>query len=176
MSNVFANLKGDKVIWAVAALLAIFSFLPVYSASSNLAYLHGDGSTTGFLIMHFFHLLLGFCLLFAVHKIPYHYFRGISILLLPIVIVLLIFGIFAIWGKKDLGRRVPSAAEWIGYCLAGSAIIGLFIFAATPPPFLINPLKFDSLIYMGPMFFMEISLLRFFASCIKLLLLFPYLP
>ena len=79
--------------------------------------------------------------------------------LLILVIVLLIFGIFAIWGKKDLGRRVPSAAEWIGYCLAGSAIIGLFIFAATPPPFLMNPLKFDSLIYMGPMFFMEISLI-----------------
>ncbi|MCP9201470.1 FtsW/RodA/SpoVE family cell cycle protein [Gramella sp. GC03-9] len=93
MSNLFANLKGDKVIWAVAGLLAIFSFLPVYSASSNLAYLHGDGSTSGYLVMHFFHLLLGFCVLFAVHKIPYHYFRGISILLLPVVIVLLIFTI-----------------------------------------------------------------------------------
>jgi len=79
------------VIWAVAGLLAIFSFLPVYSASSNLAYLHGDGSTFGFLVVHFFHLLLGFCLLFAVHKVPYHYFRGISILLLPVVIVLLVF-------------------------------------------------------------------------------------
>ncbi|MED5485730.1 MAG: hypothetical protein VYE59_03855, partial [Candidatus Thermoplasmatota archaeon] len=79
--------------------------------------------------------------------------------LLILVIVLLIFGIFAVWGKKDLGRRVPSAAEWIGYCLAGSGIIGLFIFAATPPPFLINPLKYDSLIYMGPMFFTEISLI-----------------
>ena len=79
--------------------------------------------------------------------------------LLILVIVLLIFGIFAIWGKKDLGRRVPSAAEWIGYCLAGSGIIGLFVFAATPPPFLVNPLKYDSLIYMGPMFFTEISLI-----------------
>jgi len=93
MSNLFANLKGDKVIWAVAGLLAIFSFLPVYSASSNLAYLHGDGSTSGYLVVHFFHLLLGFCVLFAVHKIPYHYFRGISILLLPIVILLLLFTI-----------------------------------------------------------------------------------
>ncbi|AVR44092.1 cell division protein FtsW [Christiangramia fulva] len=91
MNNIFSNLKGDKVIWALAGLLAIFSFLPVYSASSNLAYLHGDGSTFGFLVVHFFHLLLGFCLLFAVHKVPYHYFRGISILLLPVVVVLLVF-------------------------------------------------------------------------------------
>ena len=79
--------------------------------------------------------------------------------LLILVIVLLIFGIFGIWGKEDLGRRIPSAVEWIGYCLAGSSIVGLFIFAATPPPFAINPLKYDSLIYSGPLFFMEISLI-----------------
>ena len=91
MSNIFSNLKGDKVIWATAALLAIFSFLPVYSSSSNLAYLYGDGSTFQYVVVHFFHLLLGFCLLFAVHKIPYHYFRGLSILFLPVVIVLLIY-------------------------------------------------------------------------------------
>ncbi|PRX45301.1 FtsW/RodA/SpoVE family cell cycle protein [Salegentibacter salegens] len=91
MSNIFSNLKGDKVIWATAGLLAIFSFLPVYSASSNLAYLYGDGSTFQYVVVHFFHLLLGFCLLFAVHKIPYHYFRGLSILFLPVVIVLLIY-------------------------------------------------------------------------------------
>ncbi|MDT0689476.1 FtsW/RodA/SpoVE family cell cycle protein [Salegentibacter sp. F188] len=91
MSSIFSNLKGDKVIWATAGLLAIFSFLPVYSASSNLAYLHGDGSTFNYLVVHFFHLLLGFCLLFAVHRIPYTYFRGLSILMLPVIIVLLIY-------------------------------------------------------------------------------------
>lgn len=93
MSSIFSNLKGDKVIWATAAMLALFSFLPVYSASSNIAYLYGDGSTFGYLIIHFFHLLLGFCLLFAIHKIPYNYFKGLSILILPIVIVLLLYTI-----------------------------------------------------------------------------------
>lgn len=93
MNNIFSNIKGDKVIWATAALLAIFSFLPVYSASSNIAYLYGDGSTFNYLVVHFFHLLLGFCLLFAVHKIPYHYFKGLSILMLPVVVVLLVYTI-----------------------------------------------------------------------------------
>lgn len=93
MSSIFSNLKGDKVIWATTGMLAIFSFLPVYSASSNIAYLYGDGSTFGYLIVHFFHLLLGFCLLFAIHKIPYNYFKGLSILMLPIVIVLLLYTI-----------------------------------------------------------------------------------
>ena len=93
MSSIFSNLKGDKVIWATTGMLALFSFLPVYSASSNIAYLYGDGSTFGYLIVHFFHLLLGFCLLFAIHKIPYNYFKGLSILMLPIVIILLLYTI-----------------------------------------------------------------------------------
>jgi cell division protein FtsW len=93
MNNIFSNIKGDKVIWAITGLLALFSFIPVYSASSNLAYLYGDGSTFSYLIVHFFHLLLGFCLLFAIHKIPYHYFKGLSILMLPVIILLLVYTI-----------------------------------------------------------------------------------
>ena len=93
MNDLFSNIKGDKVIWATTALLAIFSFLPVYSASSNLAYLYGDGSTFSYLVVHFFHLVLGFCVLFAIHKIPYNYFKGLSILMLPVVVLLLIYTI-----------------------------------------------------------------------------------
>ncbi|NEV93754.1 FtsW/RodA/SpoVE family cell cycle protein [Psychroflexus sp. YR1-1] len=87
----FESIKGDKMLWSVAALLAIFSFIPVYSASSNLAYLNGaSGSTFAYLVKHFIHLVLGFAILYATHKIPYRYFRGLSIILLPIVIVLLV--------------------------------------------------------------------------------------
>ncbi|WP_415375680.1 FtsW/RodA/SpoVE family cell cycle protein [Patiriisocius sp. Uisw_017] len=90
MKEVFKNIKGDKAIWAVVGLLAIFSFMPVYSASSNLAYLYGDGNTFKFLIKHFAHLLLGFAILYGVHKIPYHYFRGLSIIAFPVVVILLL--------------------------------------------------------------------------------------
>jgi len=37
MQNIFTQIKGDRAIWAIATLLAIFSFLPVYSDASNLA-------------------------------------------------------------------------------------------------------------------------------------------
>jgi cell division protein FtsW len=90
MRTVFKHIKGDKTIWAVVGLLALFSFLPVYSASSNLAYLYGDGNTIKFLLKHLAHLLLGFAILYGVHKIPYHYFRGLSIIALPIVFILLL--------------------------------------------------------------------------------------
>lgn len=90
MTKLLANIKGDKMIWAVSALLALFSFLPVYSASSNLAYLYGDGNTFVFLIKHFAHLVLGFLIMYGVHKIPHHYFKGLSIIMIPVVVILLL--------------------------------------------------------------------------------------
>ena len=90
MRKIFEHIKGDKAIWAVVALLALFSFLPVYSASSNLAYLYGDGNTIKFLLKHLVHLFLGFTILYVIHKVPFHYFKGLSVIALPVIIILLI--------------------------------------------------------------------------------------
>ena len=87
----FQLLKGDKVLWVILALLALFSFLPVFSASSNLVYVVGKGTPWGYLVKHFVILVIGFVLMYSVHKIPFHYFKGISILMLPVVLLLLIY-------------------------------------------------------------------------------------
>jgi cell division protein FtsW len=109
MTKVLANIKGDKAIWAVAALLALFSFLPVYSASSNLAYLYGgDGDTFSFLIKHFAHLVLGFLIMYGVHKIPHHYFKGLSIIMIPMVIVLLLITL-----AQNTTGGGTNASRWI---------------------------------------------------------------
>ena len=47
MTRILQNIKGDRTIWAIIAVLAIFSFLPVYSASTNLVYVAGKGTTIG---------------------------------------------------------------------------------------------------------------------------------
>jgi len=87
------NIKGDKVIWAVVALLALFSFLPVYSASSNLVYVVGNGTTMGHLVKHGLLLFLGFGIIYGVHRIPAHFFKGLSIIAMPVVLALLIYTI-----------------------------------------------------------------------------------
>jgi cell division protein FtsW len=74
-------LEGDKVLWALLALLALFSFFPIFSASSNLSYVIGNGSPWQYLLKHAFILITGFLLILSVHKIPFYYFKGISILL-----------------------------------------------------------------------------------------------
>lgn len=91
MIELIKNIKGDKAIWAVVALLALFSFLPVYSASSNLVYVVGNGTTIGHLVKHALLLVLGFGIIYGVHRIPTHFFKGLSIIAMPVVIVLLVY-------------------------------------------------------------------------------------
>jgi len=114
MKQIFQNIKGDRLIWALVALLAMFSFLPVYSASSNLAYTYGNGNTISFLVKHFVHLILGFTIMFAVHKIPYRYFRGLSLMAMPFVIVLLVVTMFQ--GTTIEGAN---ASRWIKIPIVG---------------------------------------------------------
>ena len=91
MRNKNNIILGDRVLWVALALLSIFSFLPVFSASSNLTYVVGQGTPWSHLLKHFIVLVFGFGLMYALHKTPYQYFKGISILALPLVVLLLIY-------------------------------------------------------------------------------------
>jgi len=114
MGNIFNNIKGDRLIWAIVSLLAILSFLPVYSAASNLAYKSANGSTFGFFIKHLVHLALGFAIMYGVHKIPYRYFKGLSLVMIPIVLVLL--GLTMMQGTTIEGAN---ASRWIQIPIVG---------------------------------------------------------
>ncbi len=131
MFKLINSLKGDKGIWSFVALLALFSFMPVFSASSNLAYMnHGSGNTLGYLLKHAIHILFGFFILYNIQKIPYHYFRGISRILLPFVWALLAYTLF-------FGVEQGSATRWIqvpflgiSFQTSALAFIVLMIFVA----------------------------------------------
>ncbi|SFR32366.1 cell division protein FtsW [Robiginitalea myxolifaciens] len=114
MRNIFRHLEGDKAIWAVTALLALFSFLPVYSASSNLVYVVGNGTTMGHLFKHALLLLLGFGIIYGIHRIPTHFFKGLSLIALPVTILLLIYTLAQ--GNTIEGAN---ASRWIQLPLVG---------------------------------------------------------
>ncbi|MFT4791488.1 MAG: cell division protein FtsW, partial [Arcticibacterium sp.] len=88
--SVFRNIQGDKATWAIIALLSLISFLPVYSASGNLENVVQNGTAVGYLAKHAFLLIMGFGIMFGVHKIPTHFFKGLSLIGLPVVILLLV--------------------------------------------------------------------------------------
>lgn len=109
MIKYFKNIQGDRAIWLAIGLLAFFSFMPVYSASTNLVYVVKSASSPiGILIKHAVLLILGFVILYGVHKIPYKYFSGGSVLMLPIVFCLLLFTL-----AKGTTIGGANASRWI---------------------------------------------------------------
>lgn len=129
--NLFLNryIKGDRYLWAFISLLAIFSFLPVYSASTNLVTTYGGTNTVfSYLLKHALFLLVGFCILFFTQFIDYKYFYRMSIFSLPIVFILLIFTMSQ---RKELDG--VNASRWlhipiINISFQTSSLAGLVIF------------------------------------------------
>lgn len=120
---------GDRVLWVSLGLLSIFSFLPVFSASSNLTYVVGQGTPWSHLLKHFIVLVFGFVLMYSIHKTPYQYFKGISILALPLVVFLLIYT--ATQGNMIAGAN---ANRWIRIPIVGlsfqtSTLAGIVLLA-----------------------------------------------
>ena len=110
MNKIVNQLKGDKTIWAVIILLAIVSFLPVYSASTNLVYTvgNGTGSTFMLLLKHLTHLFIGMLIVFLVHKMHFEKFKKYSIFAIWIIIPALLFTLLQ--GKTIGGAN---ASRWL---------------------------------------------------------------
>jgi len=133
MNTLFHRLKGDKTIWAIVVLLAVVSFLPVYSASSNLAYgAYGNGNTLNYLIKHLAHVSIGLFIVYAVHRVPYNYFKAISILAIPIVVLLLFYTLMQ--GKTIDGANANRWLEipfiGIGFQPSAVAFVVLMLYVA----------------------------------------------
>tara|TARA_B100000953_G_scaffold49317_1_gene37806 strand:- start:6111 stop:7295 length:1185 start_codon:yes stop_codon:yes gene_type:complete len=128
MIKILDKIKGDKIIWTIVSLLAIFSFLPVYSASSNF----GNDFIFSNMIKHVAIVFIGILIMYAVHLIPYRYFKGLSIIALPVIIVLLLFT--ALQGNVIEGAN---ASRWIKLPVVGfsfqpssMAIVILMVYTA----------------------------------------------
>jgi cell division protein FtsW len=132
MKTIFKHIKGDKTIWAIFAVLAILSFMPVYSASTNLVYVVGSGSTLGYLVKHMVLLIMGFGIIYGVHKIPYRYFSGASVIMLPIVIILLIFTLTqgTTIGGANASRWINIPFVGIGFQTSTLAGLVLMVYVA----------------------------------------------
>lgn len=125
-------MEGDQTIWALVAILGIFSFMPVYSASTNLVYVVGNGSTMGHLVKHAVLLALGFAIMFAIQKVPYRYFSGGSVLLFPLVIGLLLYTLLkgVTIGGANASRWIQVPFVGIGFQTSTLASLVLLVYVA----------------------------------------------
>ena len=100
--------KGDKPLWSFILMLSIFSFLPVYSASSNLVYTVGTGTVFSHLLKHGIFLLIGILIIYLVQKCDYRYF---GIFALTAVVIFGILLIFTLVQGQTIGGA--NASRWI---------------------------------------------------------------
>lgn len=107
LSNLIAaELKGDRTIWMIVAVLSIFSLLAVYSATGSLAWQARGGNTTYYLITHAVRLAFGLVLVYMCHLLHYAKYKNAAPYLILITVPLL-------FATLIFGRNINDASRWI---------------------------------------------------------------
>jgi cell division protein FtsW len=101
-----AELKGDRTIWMIVAVLSIFSLLAVYSATGSLAWQARGGNTTYYLITHAVRLAFGLVLVYMCHLLHYAKYKNAAPYLILITVPLL-------FATLIFGRNINDASRWI---------------------------------------------------------------
>jgi cell division protein FtsW len=111
-NRISAELKGDRVIWAIVAVLMMLSILVVYSSTSTLAFRNKGGNTEFYLLKQVVMLGLGAVIMYAAHLIHYRRFSHWSPYLLAASVPLLMLTL-------AIGNEVNGATRWIEIPIIG---------------------------------------------------------
>lgn len=102
----YNKLKGDKLIWLIVTVLAIFSILAVYSAVGSMAYKTHGGNTELLLLKQIFFLGAGLTCTFVAYKLDYMQYSRWAPLLLLIAVPLLAYTVM-------FGPEINHARRWL---------------------------------------------------------------
>ncbi len=130
-SRIYAELRGDRVIWMIVALLALFSIVIVYSATGTLAFRYYKGDTGSFLIKQILILGLGLFMTYICYLLHPKRYAKMAASLFLLAIPLLVYTLAVEDGSVNSARRwieVP----YMGFTIQTSefAKIALLIYLA----------------------------------------------
>ena len=111
-NRISAELKGDRVIWAIVALLMMLSILVVYSSTSTLAFREHGGNTEFYLLKQVIILGIGAVVMYAAHLIHYRRYSHWSPYLLAMSVPLLMLTL-------AVGNEVNGASRWLEVPMIG---------------------------------------------------------
>lgn len=127
MSTGKINIEGDRGIWRILLIIMMGSFLSVYSASANLAFVYGKVSVGYLLGKHAMFLIIGLLIIYLIHRINHKYFGPLSVIGIVVSVVLLFITLRS--GQQIEGAN---ASRWLqvpflGISLQTSAFAGLVL-------------------------------------------------
>ncbi|MFT5745658.1 MAG: cell division protein FtsW [Paraglaciecola sp.] len=105
-ARIYAELRGDRTIWMIFVILAIFSLLIVYSSTSAMAHARRAGDTESYLMGQLTFLGVGMFVTYVTYLIHYEKYKLIAPWLMLITIPLLVYTITA-------GVEFNDARRWI---------------------------------------------------------------
>lgn len=100
------NLKGDKGIWVIVALLCLASVLAVYSSTGTIAFRYNGGHAEIHLVKHVVIAMVGIFLCYVCYNTHYTVYSKIAPILLVITIPLLLY-------TMVFGPEINDARRWI---------------------------------------------------------------
>lgn len=111
-NRLLAELKGDRVIWAIVGVLSLFSILAVYSSSSTMAFRNAGGNTEFYLLKQVILLGTGLLVTYVCYLMHYLKYKVAAPYMLLVTIPLLLFTLL-------FGKEVNDATRWIEVPLIG---------------------------------------------------------
>ncbi len=105
-NRLYAGLRGDRAIWMIVAVLALFSILSVYSATGHVAFNYRGGNTEFYLIKHTVFVAGGLFLTYLCYITRYTQYSRLAPLFLLLCIPMLIYTI-------AFGVEVNEARRWV---------------------------------------------------------------
>ena len=105
-TRIAAELRGDRVLWAIIILLSLISMVAVYSAVANLAYRNSGGAVNGYIFKHGVILGFGLVIVYVGHLLAYTKYSRWAPTMLIIAILLLIATLM-------FGNDINGARRWL---------------------------------------------------------------
>lgn len=129
MRNVLLLFKGDRVIWVLMVFLTLYSGLAVASSVAALGYRDG-GNVTMHIVRHLGFLVLGWIIIYIIHKVPYKHYSSLANLILLTAVILLIYTLAFGVHLNEATRSVRIPGTGLTFQSSDFAKIALIIFVA----------------------------------------------
>lgn len=122
--------KGKPILWLFVGLLCLVSVIEVFSATSRMTF-GGDQNYLMPVLRHVRHLVLGFVVMFVVHRLPFKYFKVVPYIVLPLAAMALVWlmvksaitGVTERWIQLPGFSLQPSELAKMGIVVAVAAML-----------------------------------------------------
>ncbi len=128
--HIAKNLKGDRGIWVIVALLCLASVLAVYSSTGTIAFKYNGGHAEIHLIKHVVIAMVGLFLCYLCYNTHYTVYAKLAPIIFIVSIPLLLYTMFFGPEINDARRWIAIPGIGLSFQTSDIAAIGLIMYVA----------------------------------------------